>query len=199
MGLVENLILLFWWRSIAIRWLITAFCFACRSVPSSDLIRENCSCSRKVLTHRPMPGQYVENVRLWSTVSSGISSSLSSRPRDICRRGCRKIVRARGEWMTPGKCVFYTQEGWHTEELTRSVSTCTRTVQVQARQCFSTEMGEVDKGSHPYTRSYRQLIPAGKEKISFLQWVYQPHFRSDPISKCSWLTQNELMVLLYTF
>lgn len=59
--------------------------------------------------------------------------------------------------------------------------------QIQVRQNSHHRKGEVNTKSHPWPRSWLQLISAGRRKIkhSLMEWhwIYQPHYRKAPHSR----------------
>lgn len=101
----------------------------------STSVREASSWSRWSLTERH--NRTVS--REWETLEHSVLNrmsllKLSSRLRDLCKRGGIKTVRARGGGGLPGGSVFLTHWDWYSYDITEIVTLCTEPVQIQAGQ-----------------------------------------------------------------
>lgn len=70
--------------------------------------------------------------------------------------------------------------------------------QVQARCVLALRGGNGRSPTHPKLSDYLQMMTIAKEKSVFptgVSFVYQVHFRADPMPSSSWLTQNSLVFL----
>lgn len=180
-----NQILLFCWRKVAIKWLLMTFCYTHRPVPCSAIIREASCCSRWEQIQRPTAGQVCREWETWDV-------SIQAPPlghRELCERGDRKSLRARGDGGhhqglldTTGYGHIWTQTLRQHEQGLHGVKWDPRT------ECRS------GKDPHPWSRNSLQLIDTCKWKQFSprkSQRESKPLLRVGPISSSRWPTLKD--------
>lgn len=125
----------------------------------------------------------------------GLHHTLPFRLGDQCQKGGRKFLKLEvisGSWQSS----WQNRAGAHRIQ---NLTSYTNSSQTKSQQ----REGEVGMDSQPSPQSYLQLIPAGREKISFSQRSdtgYINHTQVGPMLRSSWLTQNGLhWFLLFLF
>lgn len=130
---------------------LMTYCYSHRREPHSTL-GEATSCRSRELTQKPTTGQYTERERLGSTRSRMgclYPTPPTSRLRDLCGRGSRKRIRARGRrWILKRQRVPDAAD-WGSHELLETLRVWSRPVQIQGRQEFQQGGRGIDKNSHP--------------------------------------------------
>lgn len=100
---------------------------------------------------------------------NGFIRPFPSRPRDLCRREGKKIVRSQKGWISPRKhSVFQKKQDWCTYELTEKTAR-TGPDRFKPTRVPALRWGR-GPGLPPLTKKVLQLIPTGKGKSGFLQW-----------------------------
>lgn len=99
-----------------IKWILMTFCWTLRLLPCSTIIREAFFCCRRKLIYRPTTGQCAKKdfeaiSSKWNVFNKPLPSGL----RDLCGRGSKNVVRARGYgWLQNTIKVMYikTHRDW---------------------------------------------------------------------------------------
>lgn len=142
-------------------------------------------------TQRAMSMQRVRAFGILTPKWGIYTKSLHLYPRELCRRGNRKILRVRGEGVHHGGNVFYTQQKWCTNEHTETVTACRGLGQTGSPAL----QGKVEMYHHTKPRSYLQLKTTCKGKmfcfVKVSHWAFKVVSMEDLTPINIWPTQSK--------